>query len=100
MINKKIESIYHLMEVNEEVAAKLSSTASPADAVAILAEHNIDVTIEDLKEMVDIFSGEELPVEMLDLVAGGGKVRDFFWGFCDGLRESFMGLKDFFSGLV
>lgn len=87
------------MASDEEVAAKLAGIKSPTEAVAILAEHDIHVSVEDLKEMVDSLSQDEIPVEMLDMVAGGGWVKDFFWGFCDGLRDSFNEVKGIISGL-
>lgn len=97
MINEKIKSIYTLMERDEEAAAKLAGIASPTEAVEILAGYGIAVTIDDLKELVNQVDGDELPVELLDMVSGGGKARDFFWGFCDGLRESFNQIKSLFK---
>lgn len=99
MVNENVQSIYALMSANEEVAAKLASITSPEDAVAILGENGIHVTVDDLKVMVDILYGDEIPVEMLDLVAGGGKIRDFFWGFCDGLRGAFNEARDVIKSL-
>ena len=99
MVKDTIHKIYSLMASDKEVAAKLAAIKSPTEAVAILAEHNIQVSIEDLKEMIDSLSQDEIPVEMLDMVAGGGWVKDFFWGFCDGLRGAFNDAKDIFSQL-
>lgn len=94
-----INSIYALMAANEEVGAKLAGIKSAEEAVAILAENGLNVTVEDLKEMLTVVRAEEIPVELLDLVAGGGKVKDFFWGFCDGLSEGWKETKEFFGGL-
>lgn len=99
MVNEKIKAIYDLMASNEEIGAKLAAITSPAEAVAMLAEHGIQVTSDELKEMVIALKSEEIPVEMLELVAGGGKCSDFFWGFFDGLRDGWNDTKDFFKGL-
>lgn len=97
MIDEKVKSIYSLMAANEEVAAKLAAVKSPEEAATILAENNVIVSVEELEDIVDSVSKDELPAEMLDLVAGGGRVKDFFWGFCDGLREAFERVKDIFG---
>lgn len=97
MVKENIKSIFSLMAANEDVAAKLAGISSPEEAIAILSENNINVSVDDLKEMVDALHGDEIPVEMLDMVAGGGKVVDFFWGFCDGLNDSFYRVKDVFT---
>lgn len=99
MINDKIKAIYDLMASNDEIGAKLAAIKSPEEAVTALAEHGISVSVEELKEMLIAMNGEELPVEMLELVAGGGKVMDFFWGFFDGLSEGWNNTKEFFGGL-
>lgn len=97
MINEKVKSVYSLMAANEEVAAKLAAVKSPEEAVAILAENNVTVSVEELKELVNSVSKDELPAEMLDMVAGGGKAFDFFWGFCDGLRTAFERVQGVFG---
>lgn len=94
MINEIVQSIYTLMANNEDAATKLAGITSPTDAVAILAEYGINVTVDELREMINVLNSDEIPAEMLDLVAGGGKARDFFWGFCDGLRGAFNQAKD------
>lgn len=99
MTNEMIKSIYTLMQQNEEVASKLAGIKSATEAISILAENGITVTEEELKEMVTTLKGEEIPEELLDLVAGGGKVKDFFWGFCDGLADGWNATVDFFKGL-
>lgn len=99
MTNATIISIYTLMQNDEEIGAKLAAIKNPEEAIAILAENGISVTADDLKDMITTLSADELPEELLDLVAGGGKVKDFFWGFFDGLNDGWNATKSFFSGL-
>lgn len=99
MTNDMIRSIYVLMQNDEEIGKKLAAVKSAKEAIAILAENNIAVTEDELKEMVSVLKAEEIPEELLDLVAGGGKFSDFLWGFCDGLVEGWNSTKEFFGGL-
>jgi len=99
MINDMIKSINQLMLQNEEVASKLASIKSADEAIAILAENGITVTEDELKEMTGVVKADELPVELLEMVAGGGKVSDFLWGFFDGLADGWNETKEFFSGI-
>ena len=100
MTNEMIKTIYALMQNNEEVGAKLAAIKNADEAIAILAENNITVTEEDLKAMLTVVSAEELPLELLDMVAGGGKCSDFLWGFFDGLNDGWKATKDFFGGIA
>lgn len=90
----KITEIYNLFQSNEEAAKRLSTITDPNEACKVLAEYGIEVSIEELAEIVTSMHSDEIPVELLDLVAGGGKAaRDFFRGFCDGVYEAISSLK-------
>lgn len=98
MVADNIKAISNLLENNEEAATKLKGATSVDEVVSVLNGYGVSVSEEDFNEIVSALTSEEIPVELLDLVAGGG-FRDFFWGFCDGLREGWDDTKNFFTGL-
>ena len=95
----KIKEIEALLNSNDEAAEKIAGSESLDDVVAILAEYGIETTNEEFVEFAKQFSNGELSEDILELVAGGGKVRDFIWGVCDGINDGWNNTKKFFCGL-
>lgn len=60
----------------EEIAAKLTSTENVEEILAIFAENGLEVSADEMAEIVKEVSGEtsadELSEDDLDAVAGGG----------------------------
>lgn len=71
------ETIAKLGDVlaNEEIAKKITATETPEAAIAILAENGVEITVDELMEVIDSIKGSaatgELNEEALEGVAGG-----------------------------
>lgn len=61
---------WEALEQNEELKAALSVAGSVEEAYEILVRYNADVTLEEVKEMIQVEQGE-LTEGDLDNVAGG-----------------------------
>ena len=59
---------------NEEFIERLSKVENVEDAVALFAEFGVEVTEQEIIDLKDSFSTEELNEEDLDDVAGGLKL--------------------------
>lgn len=86
---EKISQIGRLFSENERAAEALRNTKTKEEAVAILGQYGIDITVEEFIEIAKEINSDELSEEMLMLVSGGSwsgfwrGVRDFFQGFLD-----------------
>ena len=96
MIIEKMKEIQALMANDEDAAEKLTNSKSREETVKVLSEYNIKLDDNDINELKQMLSSDEIPDELLELVAGGG-FRDWFWGFCDGLVEGWEKTKEFFT---
>ena len=87
---EKITQIMRLFEENEQAEAALKSAQTKEEAVAILGQYGIAITVEEFIQIGRELTSDELSEDMLALVAGGGflkkawnAVKDFFHGFLD-----------------
>ena len=87
---EKISQIMRLFEENEQAKEALKSAATKEDAVVILAQYGVEITVEEFTQIGKEITSDELSEEMLMLVSGGGvlknawnAVKDFFHGFLD-----------------
>ena len=81
--------------MNDEAAnEKLEQAAGIEEVAAILNEYGVELTAEELQEIVAKASGEELTEENLDMVAGGGWLKKT-WGH---IKSALNGLLDGFLG--
>lgn len=73
-MNEKVVALVALLE-NEEIGKRIKNAASVDEVVGILAENGINVTADELKEIVvpldAALNGEELDEAALEAVAGG-----------------------------
>ena len=89
-MDNKLVQIARLFE-NEEAEKLLKSAKTKEEAVAILAQFGVNVTVEEFVQIGKEVISDELSEDVLELVAGGSwrgfwnGVKDFFWG----LYESF-----------
>jgi len=85
----KLEQIGKLFAENENAEATLKSAKTVEEAVALLKELGVDITVEEFKELGKEITSDELSEDMLAMVSGGSwkgfwrGVRDFFQGFLD-----------------
>lgn len=98
MTAEQIKKIETLLD-DPVIRDKISNSESLSDFVAILSEYGVDASEEDFMKFAEDFKSGELSDEMLELVAGGGKFKDFWWGFCDGLCDGWNSTKKFFCSL-
>ena len=90
-MNNKFEMIMKLFSENEKAGEILKEAKSVEEAVDLLAQMGVEITVEEFKEMGKQLESDELSEDMLEFVAGGkgaGKkvwkaVKDFFHGFFD-----------------
>lgn len=92
MNTEKFGAIVKLLETNSEAKEALTGLTSISEAVAILAQYGVQITEEEFAEYVKAMHSEEIPEELLEYVAGGGKFWDFVQGFWDGFYDSTIGL--------
>jgi len=87
----KLTQITKLFAENEQAEEALKNVQTKEEAIAVLAQYGIDVTVEEFVAIGKEVTSDELSEEMLMLVAGGGSwfksalrgIRDFFQGFLD-----------------
>lgn len=86
-MNNKINQIVKLFDEHEEL---LKSAATKEEAVAIMNQLGVEISVEEFVAIGKEITADELSEEMLMLVSGGGflkkvwnAVRDFFHGFLD-----------------
>lgn len=88
-MQEKITQIVQLFAENEKAEAELKKAKTVDDAVALLAQYGVEMTVEEFIKIGKEITSDELSEEMLMLVAGGSwkgfwrGVRDFFQGFLD-----------------
>lgn len=85
----KISAIVKLFSENEQAEAALKAAKTKEEAVAILGQYGIEVTVEEFVQIGKEITSDELSEELLMLVSGGSwkgfwhGVKDFFQGFLD-----------------
>ena len=89
-MNNKLEQIVQLFADNENAEAQLKQAKTVEDAVAILAQYGIDLTVDEFKEIGREVTNDELSEDMLEFVSGGKG----FWS------KAWRGVKDFFHGFL
>lgn len=57
-------------ELTEELKAKLKACKTPEEVLALAKENNMEISLEEIKAAFG-GSGQELPDDDLDMVAGG-----------------------------
>ena len=88
-MESKLAQIAQLFAENEQAEALLKSAKTKEEAVAILAQFGVDVTVEEFTQIGKEVLSDELSEDVLELVAGGSwsgfwnGVKDFFKGFAD-----------------
>jgi len=92
MDTKKFEAIVNLLENNQEAKAALDGLTSISEAVSILNQYGVQISEEEFAEYVKAMHADEIPEELLEYVAGGGKFRDWLQGFFDGFYDATFGL--------
>lgn len=99
MNTTKFESIVNLVESNPEAKEALTGLTSIDEAVSILGQYGVQITIEEFAEYVKAMHSDEIPEELLEYVAGGGKFGDWVQGFFDGFYDSTKSFGDFFKSI-
>lgn len=85
----KLEQIVRLFAENEDAEKVLKEAKTKEEAISLLGQFGIDVTVDEFDEIGRQILSEELPEELLEFVAGGSwkgfwkGVGDFFRGFLD-----------------
>lgn len=87
---KKLAEVMNNAAANE----KLECADGIEEIAAILNEYGVEITAAELEEVVVKSSGEELSLDNLDQVAGGGWVKKA-WGH---IKSALNGLLDGFLG--
>ena len=88
-MENKINQIVQLFAENDQAEAALSQAKTVDEAVALLVQYGVDITVEEFVKIGKEITSDELSEEMLMLVAGGSwkgfwkGVKDFFQGFLD-----------------
>lgn len=92
MNTEKLNAIIKLVEGNPEAKEALDGLNNIDEAVSVLNRYGVEITAEEFAECVQAMHSDEIPEELLEYVAGGGKVRDWFQGFMDGFYDATFGL--------
>ena len=92
MNTEKFVAIANLAESNPEAKNALTGLTSIPEAVAILAQYGVQISEEEFAEYVQAMHADEIPEELLEYVAGGGKFWSWMQGFWDGFYDSTIGL--------
>ena len=100
MNTEKFGAIVKILETNDEARNALTGLTSVEEAVSILGQYGVQITVEEFAEYVKAMHADEIPEELLEYVAGGGKFWDFVQGFFDGFYDSTLGLLEGFTGLL
>jgi len=85
----KLDQIVQLFAENPEAQEALNGAKTKEEAVAMLCQYGVDITVEEFVEIGKKITSDELTEDMLEYVAGGSwasfwrGVRDFFKGFAD-----------------
>ena len=85
----KVSQFVQLFAENEDAAKALNSAKTKEEAVSILGQYGVDITVEEFVRIGKEITSDELSEDMLMLVSGGGWWGSF-WG----------GVKDFFQGFL
>ena len=92
MNTEKFAAIAHLVEHNPEAKEALTGLSSVDEAIAVLNQYGVEITAEEFAAYVQAMHSDEIPEELLEFVAGGGKFWDWMQGFWDGFYDSTIGL--------
>ncbi len=85
---KEWETAIEMLNDNQELANKIVEAKSLEDVLALLTENGVEVTADELKTMMaDENEGDELSMEMLENVAGGGKIKNALKDLKNGFRD-------------
>jgi len=88
-MESKLMQIVQVFSDNENAEETLRGAKTPEEAVALLGQFGVDISVDEFIQIAKEVSGEELSEDMLTLVAGGSwkgfwkGVKDFFKGFAD-----------------
>ena len=88
-MDSKLMEIMKLFSENEQAESLLKQAKTKEEAVALLNELGVSITVEEFVQIGKEIMSDELSEDMLTLVAGGG-----FWG------SVWKGVKDFFHGFL
>ena len=94
MTARKLAEVMNDVEANE----KLEHASGIEEIAAILNEYGVEITAAELKEIIVKSSGEELSLESLDQVAGGGWFKKTWNNIKGHIKSSLNGLFDGFLG--
>lgn len=94
MTAKKLAEVIDDVEANE----KLDRASGIEEIAAILNEYGVEITAAELEEIVVKSSGEELSLESLDQVAGGGWFKKTWESIKGHIVSTLNGLVDGFLG--
>lgn len=92
MNTEKLAEIAKLFGTNPEAKNVLTGINSIPEAVSVLSQYGVQITEEEFVEYVKAAHSDEIPEELLEYVAGGGKFWNFLQGFFDGFYDSTIGL--------
>ena len=88
-MDSKLAQIARLFGENEQAEALLKSAKTKEEAVKLLGQFGVNVTVEEFVQIGKEVLSDELSEDVLELVAGGSwsgfwnGVKDFFRGFLD-----------------
>ncbi len=100
MTELKIKKFAEIME-NEEANAKLDNAGSIENMISIMAEYGLDLTREDVDEMMNNGTSDELDEESLEDVAGGARSWKRAWNTVKrGAKKVYNEFVDSVNGLV
>jgi len=92
MDTTKFKEIAQLVESNPEAKEALTGLTSVEKAVSILNQYGVQISQEEFIGYVKAMHADEIPEELLESVAGGGKFWSWMQGFWDGFYDSTVGL--------
>jgi len=92
MDTTKFMEIAKLVESNPAAKEALTGLTSVEKAVSVLNDYGVQISQEEFIEYVKAMHADEIPEELLETVAGGGKFWDWMQGFWDGFYDSTIGL--------
>lgn len=90
-MESKLVQIARLFGENKDAEALLKDAKTKEEAVKLLAQFGVNITVEEFVQIGKEVLSDELSEDVLELVAGGswagfwGGVKDFFWGVLDAL---------------
>lgn len=89
-MDNKLIQVARVFAENEQAEALLKSAKTKEEAVAILAQFGVNVTVDEFVQIGTEVISDELSEDVLELVAGGSW-KGFWQGFVDfwhGLLDS------------